>query len=111
MSPVPPASQVATTRYVLDDDLGRSTGLHVAVLIRKAHDGVCVGYVYIVRILAGWIERDAEGLPKTRGECGELLLFSVRVNSAKDENLIGAALGVCFRNKHIAIRCGPNHSG
>ena len=82
----------------------RSGGLHVAVAIGEAHDGVGVAHVDPLRIGAARIEGDSERLVQAGGEDRNLLRLAVLVAAAEDFDL--AQVG--FGDEEVAVGGGAD---
>src|ERR1700675_118643 len=89
------------------DVFRRAAGLQIAVLIRKARDGVGVANVDPLRIGSRRVEIDAKWAIQAGDENFRLLGLALGGDSAENAEVAGAA--VC--NEKIAIGLGPTQGG
>src|SRR5581483_533617 len=86
--------------------LRRATAREIAVVIRKAHNGIHVRHVDPLRIWSGWIECNAKRSVQAGNENIYLFGLAIRGDSAEDLDI--AAIG--FSKEDIAIGGGPHET-
>src|SRR5438128_1354921 len=84
--------------------LRSSAGVHVSVVIRKAHHGVCIPDVHPLWILSRRIESNSVRPLQASSEYLRLLRLPVGSDAAKDPN----ATGTAFREENISVRSGAH---
>ncbi len=105
--PVAAAAELGVAGDVGDDGLGLAGGVEVAIFVGEALDGGGVADVDVLRVGAGGVEGDAEGVVEAGGEFFDGGGFAVGGDAAEDEDGAGAGVG----EEEIAVGGGGDEAG
>src|SRR3954454_5681551 len=103
MAPATQAPAIGKVR----DLLCRTAGFHVARMVGKAHDGICVADVHPFRILSRRKECDSKGLFQP---AGKNLCLGCLAGFAYTAKYFDFTL-MAFRQKDVPIWCSTNFTG
>ena len=100
------ADSLAAARDVLDENLGISLGLGLAVLVSEPDDRVGIADIDVRRLRPARIERDPEWPAESAGKDADQLGLSIPVGVAQHLDASGHALG----DEDVAIGSGHDLS-
>src|ERR1051326_3340661 len=87
--------------------LRRSGADESAIVIRETHDGIHVGDIDPVRVIARWIERNSEGDVQAGSEQTDLGRLAVGGDAVNDFDIASGG----FRKEDIAVGSATHQSG